>query len=452
MARPSIRPKNVLLTLFASASVALCAPAPASAAACDKVASPSGSDAAQGTEVAPYRTVGQLADSLASGQTGCLRAGTFTEAVKVTSPGITLKSYAGERATLVGRLWVAANGVTVDGLWLDGTNSSDLPSPSVNAADVTFRNNDVTNNHTSICFSLGHPTYGSAVRTVIERNKIHNCGELPAANHDHGIYITYAQDTRIEGNWIYDNADRGIQVYPDSQRATIKGNVIDGNGQGVIFGGLDGVNASNNVVEGNIITNSKLRHNVESAWGETTGVGTGNVVWRNCVSGGARDEGNGGIADAIGFVASSNMSQDPSFVNRGGKDFRLAADSPCRSVYSNGDYIPGPDGSLSPSNLRRGGTRGRVTLSARPRFIRTGRRVRLAGRVTGGQAGGKRVFILARRNGHWRRVASARVRSNGRYSVKRRLRVRRGSKAVRLRAIVKRVGRSRSVRLRVRRR
>ena len=448
MARPSIRPRNLLLTLAASASLALCAqPASAAAAGCDKLASPSGSDSAQGTQAAPYRSVDKLAYSLSSGQVGCLRGGTYNESLKVSRPGITLRGYDGERAKLVGRLWVDADRVSVERLWLDGTNADGLPSPSVSATDVAFRNNDVTNNHTTICFTLGHAAYGRATRTVIERNKIHNCGRLPANNHEHGIYIDTATDARIEGNWIYDNADRGIQIYPDSDGAQIKGNVIDSNGSGVIFGGAGDTTSDDNVVEGNVITNSKLRHNIESYWGETSDIGTGNAARSNCVNGGPRDDGNGGIGEALGFVSSANLAKDPAFVNRTGKDYRLAADSPCRSVYGSGDYVPGPEGGLNHSSARRA----RVTLSARPRAFRAGRRVRLAGRVSN-VAPGRRVFILARRGGKWRRVGSARVRSNGRYSVKRRIKVGRGSKAVRLRAVVKRVAKSRSVKLRIKRR
>ena len=50
---------------------------------CDKVAAPSGSDSAAGTAASPYRTAQKLADSLAPGQTGCLRAGLYEQDVKV---------------------------------------------------------------------------------------------------------------------------------------------------------------------------------------------------------------------------------------------------------------------------------------------------------------------------------------------------------------------------------
>ena len=45
---------------------------------CDKLASPSGSDGGTGTLGDPYATPKKLIDSLAPGQTGCLRAGTYT--------------------------------------------------------------------------------------------------------------------------------------------------------------------------------------------------------------------------------------------------------------------------------------------------------------------------------------------------------------------------------------
>ena len=49
---------------------------------------------------------------------------------------------------------------------------------------------------------------------VIERNRIHDCGELPATNHQHGIYVAHAIGTVIRDNWIYDNADRGFSFTP----------------------------------------------------------------------------------------------------------------------------------------------------------------------------------------------------------------------------------------------
>ena len=93
---------------------------------------------------------------------------------------------------------------------------------------------------------------------MIERNRIHNCGELPATNHHHGIYVEASDGARITDNWIYDNADRGVQLFPDAQGTYVARNVIDGNGQGIIFSRK----SANNVVEHNVISNpvAPLQH------------------------------------------------------------------------------------------------------------------------------------------------------------------------------------------------
>ena len=120
---------------------------------------------------------------------------------------------------------------------------------------------EITNGHTDDLHPH-RPVPGAPVPTgiMIARNRIHDCGLLPAANHDHGIYIAAAGGTVIRDNLIYDNADRGVQLYPQAEGTQILDNVIDGNGQGVIFG----AHSDDTVVHGNIITNSNVRHNIES--------------------------------------------------------------------------------------------------------------------------------------------------------------------------------------------
>ena len=296
--------------------------------------STSGSDSAAGTAAAPLRTVQALVGALTAGQTGCLQPGTYVENVKVSrggAPGapVTLTSASEtQRATLQGRFWIAdsANDVRIEGLRLNGRNSSNLPSPTVNGDRITFVDNDVTNDHTTICFVLGSTSsYGTAVDTLIERNRIHDCGRLPAVNKDHGIYLESTRNARIVGNTIYDNADRGIQLYPDAQGSLITRNVIDGNGTGIIFSGEDGFASSGNVVTGNVISNSNLRYNVESWWASGNPIGTGNRAEGNCIWNGAQ----GNVDSQVGFTATGSIISDPLFVDRAGKDFRLRSGSPC---------------------------------------------------------------------------------------------------------------------------
>jgi hypothetical protein len=71
---------NRILFLAAGAAVllawgmGLATSGAAADAACDKVASPLGSDAYPGTVAEPYATVDKLANSLSPGETGCLRS------------------------------------------------------------------------------------------------------------------------------------------------------------------------------------------------------------------------------------------------------------------------------------------------------------------------------------------------------------------------------------------
>ena len=298
----------------------------AGAAGCDKVGSPLGSDAFPGTAAAPYATVEHLANSLHPGQTGCLRSGVFQGDVTIDKGGTgsaptIVTSYPGERATVVGRLHVTdeANNVVIQSLNLNGRNGDNLPSPSVNGDGVVFRDNDVTNDHTTICFILGSDQFGRARGTLIERNRIHNCGQMPPTNHHHGIYVEASDGARIMENWIYDNADRGVQLFPDAQGTYVARNVIDGNGQGVIFSRT----SANNVVENNMISNPALRYNIED-WELSGG---GNVARRNCLWS-DRHKG-GGIQPGLRCRCVDNLVIDPGFVDRGAKDFRLKPGSPC---------------------------------------------------------------------------------------------------------------------------
>jgi parallel beta-helix repeat protein len=138
--------------------------------------------------------------------------------------------------------------------------------------------------------------------------------------------VQYARNTVITNNYIYDNADRGIQLYPDADGTLIANNVIDGNGEGIIFSGEGGSTSDANTVRDNIISNSRVRSNIEFFYPRGTSPGQGNVVSHNCVFGSARDNIVGG---GIAFTAQENVAADPLFVDRNAKNFALQPDSPC---------------------------------------------------------------------------------------------------------------------------
>ena len=163
---------------------------------CARVASPLGSNNLSwyhGDRSRPWRS-SQARSS--PGQAGCLRGGLYEQNVKITRGGTRRRP--DHDHELSGRARDTARAAS---MWrrgeprrrssnstLDGRNSDDLPSPTVNGDDVAFRDNDVTNGHTRSP-SPRLARIGPAQRTVIERNRIHDCGELPPTNHDHGIYV-----------------------------------------------------------------------------------------------------------------------------------------------------------------------------------------------------------------------------------------------------------------------
>lgn len=276
------------------------------------------------------RTVERLLRSLRPGQTGCLRSGVYEGEVKVAVSHVELRSYPGGSARIDGRLWVTsgAHDVLIANLQLDGRNRAELPSPTVNGADIRFAGVDVTNRHSGICFDIGSSRYGRAREVVIEHSRIHDCGRLPANNTEHGIYVASAQNTLIVSNLIYNNADRGIQLYPDAQGTVIEHNVINGNGEGIIFSGDEGKASSHNLVQHNAITDSRIRADVESWYPAGNPVGIGNVVRENCLYGG-----HGVLGEAsTGFQATSNLIVDPHYSNPSRGDFQIDASNPCAKL------------------------------------------------------------------------------------------------------------------------
>jgi hypothetical protein len=284
----------------------------------------------------------RLIDALGPGDVGCLRAGTYrVRALRFGHGGrpgapLTLRSFPGERARLEVRDWIyvpeGSDHVTLRRLWIDGspgaTGSTHCCALQLMAADTVLEDSDITNRNTkSSCIITGSNSgYGSAVRTTIRRNRIHDCGDRSHGNKDHGLYLERMRDGRIEDNLIWGTAAFGVHVYPNTHDTVIAHNVIDGSGfSGVILGSEGSHTSSGNVVEHNVISWS-ARHAVDVYWGGP--VGRANVVRGNCMwrSGGAA------LPAERGFSASGNVIGDPRFADRARHDFRLPAGSRCRQV------------------------------------------------------------------------------------------------------------------------
>jgi hypothetical protein len=304
---------------------------------CDRFAAVTGSDAGVGTLAEPYATPQTLLNSLAPGQTGCLRAGTYTfSQTDFIIPDVTLMPYDGETVTLKGSIKVkpAGHHSTIQGLKLNGAGGTSNIGPRIYADGTVLRDNEITNDHTSICVQVSSWYDDPAPEgVVIERNRIHDCGELPSTNKDHGVYLSEARDVIVRDNWIYDNVDRGIQQYPAVDGAQITGNVIFNNGQGINYSG-----GSNQIVEGNIIANSNLRWNVYAG---STGTPDEGVLRNNCVY--ATKSGyttNGGIESSSVFSELDNLVAAPNFSNPAGGDFDVDAGDACLAKYTGTMSLP----------------------------------------------------------------------------------------------------------------
>ena len=299
----------------------------ASTADCDLFAAVGGSDTrGDGSRENPWEHVDFLVSRLtgAPGRAvGCLRSGSYTPttvdeaggepSLRFDAPGVTLTSSPGERARIVGRIFVSptASGATISNL--DLATQSDLypgasctrpcgnASFSVAAPGVTVSGNDITNDGTDICLQLVRfeSSEVAADGTVVAGNRIHDCGRIAPkrSNTAHAIYVNDTQGSVVSGNLIYDTGAHGVKLAPRAVGTTVSDNVIDSNAVGVLIGDQTPCPSAeeatrDNLIERNVITRSQVRNNIEGFWvpaadspgcfdiGDDT---RGNVVSHNCV-------------------------------------------------------------------------------------------------------------------------------------------------------------------------
>jgi hypothetical protein len=303
--------------------------------ACAKFAAENGSDSNRGTWRAPFRTAQRLLSSLRSGQTGCLRAGTYTTSrrfvLDFSRSNVAVMSSPGERAVVQGTVVVrnGADGVRLARVTVEGDGGAN--TIQVYGADFVLEDSDITNAWRGrSCLILGDSSAGTAVRPLIRRNRFHECGSLANGNQDHAIYASKVVDGRIINNTLWNVAAYAIHLYPNAQRTLVAGNTIDGGAPsvrgGIVVGGDSDDTSNDNLVEYNVVSYS-VTYNIDASW--EGAVGTGNVARANCLWAGAEGE-----IDTDGLESDANVVGDPLFVNRARHDLRLGARSVCRSVVS----------------------------------------------------------------------------------------------------------------------
>ena len=354
LSRHALRRTALIAATLGAALVPTASPAIAADDTCTRYAARSGSDAYPGTADAPKLTVQALVNSLQSGQTGCLRGGTYTETsngyvARMSTPGITLRSAPGERARIAGIVYIvsSASGARISDLDIEGTGSSN--TVKIYAPDVVIERNAITNLHRGqSCMMLGSNSgAGQATRVIVRRNVFTACGSPANTNKDHAIYASNVDGGQIVDNVISDPSAYAIQLYPNARNTRFAHNVVDGGASirgGVLFGGDTSFASTGNVVEANVITYAAT-YSLTASWGGV--IGSGNVARANCVHGSAM----GAVGSTAGWANEAMVSANPQFVDRAAGDYRLAPGSPCLSVvgYDTARLIAGEGTAPAPS-------------------------------------------------------------------------------------------------------
>src|SRR5918998_4097071 len=260
--------------------------------------SPDGSDAAAGTQEAPFRTIQRAASLVEAGDTVIVRSGRyagfqlgwdFPQSGTATEP-ITFKADPG--AVIESR-----NGETTDGINLEGSRYVVIDGFEVNNASgninracirtVSGRNVTVRDNDLSNCGTWGiFTSHSDYVRIEGNKSSFNNSED----SDNHGIYVSNATvDPVVVGNEIQGNRGAGLHMNGDLSQggnglitgARVERNVISGNGEkGGSAINCDGVQDAlirNNLLYGTHASGISL-YRVDAAEGARNNVVVNNTI------------------------------------------------------------------------------------------------------------------------------------------------------------------------------
>ena len=256
---------------------------------------------------------------------------------------VTVRSAPGTWRTIRSRIWIddTNTDVTLYGLTLDAGDFVAEPGATglaVNADNVKLQRNLITNRYGAAGSCITNSgAYGVATNLQILGNRIFDCGRDEA--HDHGLYTNAMDNPSVRGNWIYENAGRGVNLGPATSGATLYRNVIADNCANPLGGPNDCSanimfwgSTSGTTIDSNTIAFPNARWNLAGC-DDATGsnddcrlwTGTSNSVTGNCFittnDGYSGDPAGSGISPGFPgkYAAVSQATTtvvDPSFADR----------------------------------------------------------------------------------------------------------------------------------------
>lgn len=347
---------------------------PALASSATYYVAPTGNNANNGSEAAPWATVKKAVDTMVAGDTTYLRGGTFVETAEVrfarsgtASAPITLQAYPNETPIISFSdpsngthrvvIWNSSGAnVAIGWIVIEGITFADcaVGVRFYSAHDVTVRNNAFRNNRY-------HGMLGNGIRILVDRNIFnHNggfdtCSPIPGGCiREHGLYLQ-GSDITITNNLFYDNLAYGIVLngsssavfnsavhpsaeYANSYRWIIANNTFAYNryrGGITVWGHLcNDARIENNIFYENSVSVSSAPQGIEcTGCSLSTGIKIRNNHFYASGSGGTVAIESDFNADLVSTGNITNVSA-PAFVNGGSNslpaspDFRLTARAP----------------------------------------------------------------------------------------------------------------------------
>ena len=256
--------------------------------------SPAGSDQADGSAPAPWRTVAHAAGVAGPGSTVVLEPGTYAGQGEITrlgrdgAPGspVTFTGRPGAAAPrILGQLRIDGAYVRVNRVLLDGPTgqvaATGGDNPGGEDVKLWIRGDHAELTNSEVRGSLWHAgIYVSDAEEVrIAGNYVHHNGDFDdpsQSNLDHGIYWSSGSGA-VVGNRIEHNYAYGVHLYPEAQHVLVTQNEITGHGRG---GVIVAERAAYNVIAANEITRNREGIKTYALSGDGN-VARDNRVWGN---------------------------------------------------------------------------------------------------------------------------------------------------------------------------